>query len=138
MKTYLKNKKERIFLADSELNPSHVTFFETNNADLQNNFRFIDLGAKPTLLNASGNTNFIFRVDRLSADKIDEINSIDSSTKLRDRIIAIEQHGGRFHYVHAEKEAMTHNLKMVDSLMPEIISHILLAFYKNRISTPNC
>jgi DNA (cytosine-5)-methyltransferase 1 len=134
MKTYLKNKKERIFLADSELNPSHVTFFETNNADLQNNFRFIDLGAKPTLLNASGNTNFIFRVDRLSADKIDEINSIDSSTKLRDRIIAIEQHGGRFHYINAEKEAMTHNLKMVDSLMPEIISHILLAFYKNRIS----
>jgi DNA (cytosine-5)-methyltransferase 1 len=91
------------------------------------------LGAKPTLLNASGNTNFIFRIDGLSADKIDEINAIDSSTKLRDRIIAIEQHGGSFHYVNAEKEAMTHNLKMVDSLMPEIISHILLAFYKNRI-----
>jgi hypothetical protein len=79
MKTYLKNKKERIFLADSELNPSNVTFFETNNADLQNNFRFIDLGAKPTLLNASGNTNFIFRIDGLEAEKIDEINAIDSS-----------------------------------------------------------
>ncbi len=92
------------------------------------------LGAKPTLLNASGNTNFIFRIDNLDVNKMDEINAIDSSTKLRDRIIAIEQNGGRFHYVHAEKEAMTHNLKMVDSLMPDIISHILLAFYKNRIS----
>ncbi len=93
------------------------------------------LGAKPTLLNALGNTNFIFRIDGLSADKIDEINSIDTATKLRDRIIAIEQYGGSFHYVNAEKEAMTYNLKMVDSLMPEIILHILLAFCKNRISS---
>lgn len=92
------------------------------------------LGAKPTLLNASGNTNFIFRIDGLCAEKIDEINAIDTATKLRDRIVAIENNGGSFHYISAEKEAMTHNLKMVDSLMPEIVAHILLAFYKQRIS----
>ena len=117
--------------ADILLDISHKDFSRRNNEGFGIKSY---LGAKPTLLNASGNTNFIFRIDGLGADKIDEINAIDSSTKLRNRIIAIEQHGGSFHYVHAEKEAMTHNLKMVDSLMPEIISHILLAFYKNRIS----
>ena len=134
MNIYLKNKKERVFLSDSRLNPSDVTFFKINSIDSKNNFRFIDLGAEPTLLNASGNTNFIFRIDGLSSGKIDEINAIATTSKLKDRIIAIEKSGGSFHYVKAEKEAMTHNLKMVDSLMPEIISHILLAFYKHRIN----
>lgn len=93
------------------------------------------LGAKPTLLNASGNTNFIFRIEGLEVGKMDEINSIDSPTKLKDRIEVIENQGGVFHYVGAEKETMTYNLKMVDSLMPEIIAHLLLAFYKQRISS---
>jgi DNA (cytosine-5)-methyltransferase 1 len=92
------------------------------------------LGAKPTLLNASGNTNFIFKIQNLSDTKIDEINAINTATKLRDRIIAIENNGGVFKYIGAEKDTMTYNLKMVDSLMPEIIAHILYAFYKHRIS----
>lgn len=93
------------------------------------------LGAKPTLLNASGNTNFVFKIEQLSNEKMDEINAIKSATKLRDRIIAIENNGGIFKYVGAEKDTMTYNLKMVDSLMPEIIAHILYAFYKHRISS---
>jgi len=92
------------------------------------------LGAKPTLLNASGNTNFIFQVENLHISEIDKINGINTATKLRDRIRAIEESGGRFKYIGAEKDAMTYNLKMVDSFMPEIIAYVLLAFYKNRIS----
>ncbi len=34
------------------------------------------LGSKPTLLNASGNTNFKFEIKNLSWDKVDEINGI--------------------------------------------------------------
>ena len=34
------------------------------------------LGSKPTLLNASGNTNFIFRIDGFDHTKIDEVNEI--------------------------------------------------------------
>ena len=32
------------------------------------------LGSKPTLLNASGNTNFIFEIKGLNQSKIDEVN----------------------------------------------------------------
>jgi hypothetical protein len=33
---------------------------------------------------------------------------------------------------------MTYNLKMADSYMPQIVGHILLAFYKGRISSILC
>ena len=92
------------------------------------------LGSKPTLLNASGNTNFIFEIKNLSKDKVDEINAIDTRTKLTDRIKAIEKYGGVFDYIAPEKKTMLYNLKMVDSFMPEIIGSMLLAFYKHRIS----
>ncbi|MDJ0634696.1 MAG: HpaII family restriction endonuclease [Xenococcaceae cyanobacterium MO_188.B29] len=92
------------------------------------------LGSKPTLFNASSNTNFIFEIKNLSKKKIDEINSINTKKKLIDRIKAIEQYGGTFNYVAPEKKTLEYNLKMVDLSMPKIIGSILLAFYKNRIS----
>lgn len=92
------------------------------------------LGSKPTLLNASGNTNFIFRVNGINQLKIDEINKIATKTKLKDRLEYIYESGGELSYVGAEKETMEHNLKVSDSLMPSIVGHILLSFYKKRIS----
>ncbi len=93
------------------------------------------LGNKPTLLNASGNTNFVFQIENLDSTVIDEVNNINTRTKLMDRINVILEKGGRFKYIGAERENMEYNLKLVDSLMPQIVGHILLAFYKNRISS---
>ncbi len=93
------------------------------------------LGNKPTLLNASGNTNFIFKVVGLDKKYIDFINQIDTTTKLKDRLSEIEKLGGKLEYVGAEKGNMEFNLKMVDSQMPYIIGKILLIFYKERISS---
>ena len=93
------------------------------------------LGDKPTLLNASGKTNFIFRIDGMDHALIDEINGIKTRTKLKDRIEFIEKSGGSFKYVGAEKETMNYNLKMVDSLMPEIVGYLLLGYYVKRISS---
>lgn len=93
------------------------------------------LGSKPTLLNASGNTNFIFEIENLAKDQVDKINAINTRTKLTDRIQAIEKNGGVFKYVAPEKKTMEYNLKLVDSLMPELIGNILLTFYKHRIAS---
>ncbi len=93
------------------------------------------LGSKPTLLNASGNTNFIFKIKGLDKSVIDEINNINTSSKLKDRINAIEELGGQFEYVGAERDLMDFNLKMVDSDMPQIVGKILLCFYKKRVSS---
>jgi DNA (cytosine-5)-methyltransferase 1 len=93
------------------------------------------LGSKPTLLNASGNTNFIFKVDSFNKNKLDEVNSIETTHKLKDRIEYIYEYGGSLRYEGAEKDTMTYNLKMVDSFMPQIIGYVLLAFYKERITS---
>ncbi len=93
------------------------------------------LGSKPTLLNASGNTNFIFKINGLNKSFLDEINAINTPTKLKDRINKIEELGGIFEYVGAEKDTMDFNLRMVDSEMPQTIGKILLCFYKERISS---
>ena len=92
------------------------------------------LGNSPTLLNASGSTNFIFRVDGFDNSKINEVNEIETRTKLIDRILFIEKFGGELNYIGAERETIEHNLKISDSLMPIIIGHLLLSFYKKRIS----
>lgn len=92
------------------------------------------LGSTPTLLNASGNTNFIFELENIKATDIDAINDIDTRTKLVDRIKMIEELGGNLNYIGAEREIMDYNLKMTDSLMPKVIGYILIAFFKNRIN----
>ncbi len=93
------------------------------------------LGSKPTLLNASGNTNFIFKIMGINKSHLDEINAIDTLTKLKDRINKIEELGGKFEYIGAEKNTMDFNLKMVDGDMPQIVGKILLCFYKERVSS---
>ncbi|MDX8392961.1 MAG: HpaII family restriction endonuclease [Mariprofundales bacterium] len=93
------------------------------------------LGSKPTLLNASGNTNFIFEILNLDHNAIDIVNSINTRTKLKDRIEKIHNLGGDFIFSKIETESMEYNLAMVDSLIPAIISTMLLEFYLNRTNT---
>lgn len=90
------------------------------------------LGNKPTLLNASGNTNFIYKVDNLSTALLDKINAIDTRTKLKDRISAIYENGGCFVFDRVEQTTMAYNLDLVDSCMPKLISLMLLEFHHNR------
>lgn len=93
------------------------------------------LGSKPTLLNASGNTNFIFEVQGLNIGHLDEVNSINTNTKLKDRIKRIHQLNGKLVFIKPEKDTMTYNLNMVDSIIPELISKMLLEFFINRTSS---
>ncbi|UOH78695.1 HpaII family restriction endonuclease [Ornithobacterium rhinotracheale] len=90
------------------------------------------LGSKPTLLNASGNTNFIFKVCNLSSNFLDEINSIDTRTKLKDRISVIYDKGGFLEFDRLEQTTMHYNLDLVDSQMPKLLALMLIEFHKNR------
>ena len=92
------------------------------------------LGSKPTLLNASGNTNFIFKVVGIDQEALDQVNSITTRMKIIDRINKIHQLGGKLVFQGAEKSTMEYNLKLVDSHMPIIVGHMLYEFYVNRTS----
>lgn len=93
------------------------------------------LGSKPTLLNASGNTNVIFSVTGLDAKYFDEINAINTGTKLINRIKRIYALGGELKFSKVEKDTMAYNLKLVDDIIPKLLSEMLLEFFVNRTSS---
>ena len=113
-----------------------LDFIYQNDRYIDNGFGIKSyLGSKPTLLNASGNTNFLFEVKGVNRKDIENINNINTRTKLKDRIEKIYELGGSLSFLKAEKETMNYNLKMIDSYMPNIVGEMLLSHYKDRCSS---
>lgn len=90
-----------------------------------------ELGSAPTLLNASGATNFVYEIRGISDDDMKRINEIDSKTKILDRIADIQAHG-EMKYIRVSNDNFSSNLMLIDSYMDNIIADMLLAFYQNK------
>ena len=93
------------------------------------------IGGAPTLLNASGPTNFVYKVNGISKSSIESINSIDTRAKIRDRLDAIKKEGGSIAYHTMESKTFEENLRLCDTVMPEILAKMLLLYYSGRGST---
>ena len=63
-----------------------------------------------TLLNAGNTTNFIFRIEGFTGDTW-EVNSIEGSKKIRDRIQKIQKMWGKFVFKKLASETFSKNLK---------------------------
>lgn len=94
-----------------------------------------DLGMPPTLLNASCATNFRYQVKNLPEGEYLNINNIETKNKIIDRISSIYSLGGKLTFRYVVNEVFERNLTMIDSRMMEILSCILLYYYKERISS---
>lgn len=94
------------------------------------------LGEASTLLNAGKTTNFIFKVNnlKLSAKQIEEINSIVTRSKIKDRIEKMKELKGKLQFENPECEVFENNLVLIDSALPKIISEILLLFFSSNFS----
>lgn len=92
------------------------------------------LGGTPTMINASGSTNFNFKVVGLNEESVREINSIDTRSKIQDRIAAIYEKGGRLVFDKVDSSTFSNNLILVDSLLPSIVAEMLLCKYYKGIS----
>ena len=88
-----------------------------------------ELGMPPTLLNAGRTTNFIFKVEGLDRNHIEPINSINTTRKIKDRIRAISESGGRITFQHMANNTFNDNLIMIDSQMPSIVAQMLSGYY---------
>ena len=93
-----------------------------------------DLGAPPTLFNASAHSNFIYEVTGLSDGDIADINAISTRTKIIDRMQEIEKRGGSLCYVKVDSSTFEGNLTFIDSMMDDIIGNLLLPYYRNEVS----
>jgi len=94
------------------------------------------LGSPSTLLNAGKTTNFIFQVTNtdLTDNDIEQINAIDSRSKIMDRIVQIQNKGGEFEFIKTERQIFSNNLVLIDSLLPNILSKIVFDFYSSDFS----
>ena len=90
-----------------------------------------ELGNPPTLLNASGATNFVYELKGISDADMERINAIDTDTKILDRIAEISRIGS-IKFVHAKNENFSSNLMLIDSYMEDILASILLDYYQNK------
>lgn len=89
------------------------------------------LGSPATILNASNNTNFKYRIENFSKEKMDEVNSITTRTKLLDRIRKIKSYNNtKITFDSIVSDNLEYNLKMVDSLLPLYLGRTLLYSYE--------
>lgn len=86
------------------------------------------LGGLSTLLNASQATNFIYEVQGFTGD-IDSINNIDGQAKVMRRIQAIRRGGGRFVYVDTNNDNFKNNLRLTDTMLPDILAYMVLDYF---------
>lgn len=89
------------------------------------------IGNDPTLLNAGKTTNFRFKIEDCNDELMNRINAIETRTKIVDRMEMLSQ--CRLSFDRTEDGRFEKNLRMVDSMMPEIISELLLIHYTKGI-----
>ncbi|YCO03956.1 HpaII family restriction endonuclease [Vibrio sp. VNB-15] len=93
------------------------------------------LGNPSTLLNAGKTTNFKYKVQGLSDAQVLEVNAIENPKKLLRRVSKIKELGGTFEFERIINSVFSNNLILIDSLLPQIISQIVLNFYSTSSST---
>ncbi|GAA5818198.1 MAG: HpaII family restriction endonuclease partial [Methanobrevibacter sp. CfCl-M3] len=100
-----------------------------------------EIGNKPTILNASKATNFIYKIDGIEEYEVDEIMKINKKTDkkwLKLRILKIlekvnmKNYNLSFHSI--ENEQFSKNLRLIDSNLPNILGQVLLYYYSGKIT----
>jgi len=86
------------------------------------------VGGASTLLNAGKTTNFVYEVNNFQGN-VDEINTIETRTKIRDRITAIKERGGTFEFSHVANEQFDMNLRMIDTVLPDFLAYMVFDFF---------
>ncbi len=89
------------------------------------------LGGPSTLLNAGRTTNFFYKINDidLSNKDRDRINQINSTSKVKNRVLDILKNCGSLSFSDMESKVFKNNLILIDSRLPEIIAEIILKFF---------
>ncbi len=95
------------------------------------------LGGEATLLNAGKTTNFIYQVlgFKPNEKEIKAINDIDTKSKIKDRIEAIKNVGGKLKFITPQQDIFKNNLVLIDSLLPNIVAEITKLFFTTSFSS---
>jgi type II restriction enzyme len=88
------------------------------------------VGSNSTLLNAGKTTNITYKISdaEFTDTEIDEINAISTKQKIKDRVKAIEDKGGKLNFERVDDGTFRNNLIMIDTCMPQIIGEALKVY----------
>lgn len=92
-----------------------------------------EIGAPPTLLNASEPTNIIYRVKGLTKAKAESINAIEGSRKIMDRCRAILTNATSIEFEKYHCSTFAENLDIVDSALPKMLADLVKIHYFQQI-----
>lgn len=96
------------------------------------------LGNNPTLFNASPATNFLFKIENITDEEVDYLNSINKDTDRQWRKIRFGKIFEGFlnkkykvSFVEEKDKSLYQNLRLIDSSLPEILAFMLFYFYSH-------
>lgn len=95
------------------------------------------LGSHATLLNAGKTTNFIYQIVGFTPtiEELNSINNIDTKNKIKDKIGAIINLGGKLTFVKLEQDIFKNNLVLIDSLLPDILAETIKIFFTSNLTS---
>ena len=87
------------------------------------------LGGNSSLLNSSQSTNFTYNIIGIvDQNKVDEFNKV----QVKDKIRILKKENVILQFENVENEVFNNNLKLIDSLLPNIIAECLLIYYSGQ------
>lgn len=92
-----------------------------------------EIGSAPTLINATGATNFIYEVEGLTEEQVVSINAIETRTKIKDRMDRIFTEATSVRFVRVNSDVFEHNLMLIDSRLHEIVAEALIAHFRDGV-----
>ena len=84
-----------------------------------------ELGNPPTLLNAGATTNFVFRIRGCSQEIMEQVNAINTSTKLKDRISLLRTKC-ELVFERVAHSTFDRNMRLIDSFFPQLMANAVL------------
>lgn len=91
------------------------------------------LGGASTLFNASGSTNFIFRLKDIDGSIMNDLNGYSGKLRLRNRIKWLACNNHEISYLKISNIVFQNNLILIDSLMPMILAEMIKVYYKDNV-----
>lgn len=95
-----------------------------------------EIGAPPTLLNASEPTNIVYRIKGITKARAAEINRLAGPRKIIDRCKAILENATSIEYETYHSSVFADNLEVVDSSLPRMLADLVKVHYFQQILSP--
>ncbi|MEA5479879.1 HpaII family restriction endonuclease [Pseudanabaena galeata UHCC 0370] len=90
------------------------------------------LGSMPTLLNATGATNFIFEIRTPQELDFKEIENANKIKNFYEKFLYLQKHNINLLFSHISRQNFYDNLVLIDSQLPQILAHILEDHYSSQ------